>query len=77
MVSHKAQILDHFFFFIYINDLNHGVKFFKIHHFSVDTNHVHFTKSVNKLNKYINIDIKNLTNWLNAKKNSLNVKKLN
>ena len=37
-----------------------------------DTNLVHFSKSVNK---YINIGMKNLTNWLNAKKISLNVKK--
>ena len=36
---------------------------------------VHFSKSVNKLNKYINIDMKNLTNWLNANKISLDIKK--
>ena len=35
----------------------------------------HFDKPVNKLNKYINIDIKNLTNWFNATKISLNDKK--
>ena len=36
---------------------------------------VHFSKSANKLNKYINIDMKNLTNWLNANKISLDIKK--
>ena len=62
-------------FMIYINDLNHAVKFCKVHHFPDDTNLVHFNKPVQKLNKYINIDMKNLTNWLNANKISLNAKK--
>ena len=30
---------------------------------------------MNKLNRYINIDLKNLTNWLNASKILLDVKK--
>ena len=62
-------------FLIYINDFNHAVKLCKVHHFADDTNFVHFNKSVKKLNKYISIDMKNLTNWLNANKSSLNVKK--
>ena len=33
------------------------------------------TNSTKKLNKLINIDLKNLSNWLNANKISLNVKK--
>ena len=32
-------------------------------------------KSIKKLNKIINYDLKHLLYWLNAKKNSLNVKK--
>ena len=74
MVSLKVQFLDHLFL-IYINDLNHAVKFCKIHHFPDGTYLVHFNKSVNRLSKYISIDMKNLTNWLNANKISLNVKK--
>ena len=42
----------------------------------ISTNLVHFNKSLHKLNKYINIDMKNLTNWVNANKISLNVKKM-
>ena len=57
------------------NDLNHAIKFCKVHHFADDTNLVHFSKSENELNKYINIDMKNLTNWLNANKISLIIKK--
>ena len=34
-----------------------------------------FSKPITKLNKYVNLDMKNLTNWLNANKISLNVQK--
>ena len=33
-----------------------------------DSNLLHFSESVNKLNKYNNLDMKNLTDWLNANK---------
>ena len=71
----QVSVVGPFLFLIYINDLNHGMKFCKDHHFADDTNQLHFSKSVNKLNKYINFDMKNLTDWLNANKISLNVKK--
>ena len=51
------------------------MKFCKVHHFPSYSNLVNFSKSANKLNKYINMGMKILTNWLNAKKISLNVKK--
>ena len=57
MASHLRWLL----LLIYNNDLNHAIKFCKVHHFADDTNLVHFSKSVNKLNKDINIDMKNLT----------------
>ena len=47
----------------------------KVHHFADDTNLLFLTNSIKKLNKLINIDLKNLSNWLNANKISLNVKK--
>ena len=59
-MSLKVQSLAHFFF-IYVNDLNHATKFCKVHHFADDANLLHFSKSVNKLNKYINLDMKHLT----------------
>ena len=47
----------------------------KVHHFADDTNLLHFSKSVNSLNKHVNLDLKNLTlltnptecknNWVN------------
>ena len=57
---------------MYINDLNQARKF---HHFADETNLLHFSKSVTKLNKYVNLDVKNLTHCLNANKISLNMQK--
>ena len=54
--------------------MNQAIKFCKVHHFADDTN-LHFGKSMIKLNKYVNLDMKNLTDWLNANKISLNVQK--
>ena len=60
---------------IYINDLNVAIKHCKVHHFADDTNLLNINKSPKHLNKFINIDLKNLTKWLNANKISLNVLK--
>ena len=59
---------------IYLH-IYYAIKFCKVHQFADDTNLLHFSKSVNKLNKYINLDMKTLTDWLNANKITLNVKK--
>ena len=56
---------------LYINDLTQAIKLFKVHDFADDTNLLHSDKS----KKFVNIDLKNLVNWLNANKISLNVKK--
>ena len=55
--------------------MNQAIKFCKVHHFANDTNLLHFSKSITKLNKYVNLDMKNLTDWLNANKISVNVQK--
>ena len=54
---------------------NQAIKFCKVHHFADDTNLLYLRKSIKKLNKFVNIDLKNLINWLNANKISLNFKK--
>ena len=43
-------------FLLYINDLNQATQFCKV--FADDTNLLYFGKSVKKLNKFVNIDLK-------------------
>ena len=63
-------------FLLYINDLNQEIKTFnKVYHFAGDTNLLYLGNSIKKLNKLVNIDMKNLLYLLNANKISLNVKK--
>ena len=59
---------------LYIS-LIQAIKFCKVHHFVDDTNLLYLGKSIKKLNKHVNIDLKSLVNWLNANKISLNIKK--
>ena len=58
---------------LYINDLNQVIKFCKVYHFADDTNLLYFGKSIKKLDKFVNVDLKNLVNWLNANETSQNV----
>ena len=60
---------------IYINDLNHSIKYGRVHHFVDDTNLLHFNSSTKKINRVVNLETKHLSVWLNANKISLNVQK--
>ena len=62
-------------FLLYINDLHRAIWFCKVHYFADYTNFLFLTNSIKKLNKLITVYLKNLANWLNANKISLNVKK--
>ena len=62
-------------FLLYINDLNLAIKHCKVHHFADYTNLLYTNNSIKKLNKFLNKDLKNLTNWLNANKMTLNFDK--
>ena len=46
-------------FLLCINDLNRTIKICKVHHFADNTNLVHLGKSIKKLNKLVNSDLKN------------------
>ena len=46
-----------------------------VHYFADDTNLLCLSNSIKTLNKLVNADLKQLVNWLNANKISLNVKK--
>ena len=74
MVYLKVQSLI-LLFFIYINDVNQAIRFCKVYYFADDTNLFPFSKSITKPNKCINLNIKNLTDLLNANKISLIVQK--
>ena len=64
----QGSVIGPLLFLFYTNDLKQAIKFCKVHHFADDTKFLHFSKSVNRHNKYVKLDLKNLIYWLNAKK---------
>ena len=69
----QGSVLGSLLFLIYINDLHKAIQYCKVHEFADDTNLFHTSKSLKKLNKLVNRDMKHLNNWLGANKVSLNV----
>ena len=62
-------------FLVYINALQEAVTHSLIHHFADDTNILHCSKSLKKINKYINRDLSQIVQWLRANRISLNANK--
>ena len=61
----QGSVLGPLPFLIYVNNLHVVIKHCKVDHFANDTNLLIINKSLKRLNKLLNIDLKNLTNWLN------------
>ena len=59
----KFDILQELVFYsnliwVFINRINQSIKLPKVHHFADGTNLPKLSKSINKLNKYVNLDLK-------------------
>ena len=62
----QGSILGPLLFLVYINDLIEGITHSLIHHFADDTNILYCSKSLKKINKYINHDLSQIVQWLRA-----------
>ena len=71
----KVPYWDLFFPLVYVNELHVAIKCYEVHHFADDTNLLNFNSCVKSINKQVNYDLQNLSNWLKANKISLNVGK--
>ena len=64
----QGSILGPLLFLIYINNLHAAIKYSEVHHFTDDTNLLNFNSCVKSINKQVNYDLKNLSNWLKTNK---------
>ena len=71
----QGSVLGPLLFLIYINDLNNAIKFCITHHFADDTSLLYSNRSLKRIQKYVNLDLKSLCKWLKANKISLNASK--
>jgi hypothetical protein len=71
----QGSILGPLLFLIYINDLHESIKFCSTRHFADDTNLLLANKSLKKIRKCLNFDLRFLSKWLRANKISLNSSK--
>ena len=49
----QGSVVGLLLFLSYINYLNQAIKFCKVHHFADDTNLLHLSNSIKKLNKLV------------------------
>ena len=71
----QGFVLGPFLFILFINDLQKATEFSSVHHFADDTNLLLIDKSLKKINKHINRDLKLTVDCIRANKLSLNASK--
>ena len=71
----QVSVLGPLLFLNYINDLCKYVKYSETYHFADSTNMLQSHSSLETLAMQMNLDLKNLSQWLKANKLSLNVTK--
>ena len=71
----QGSVLGPLLFILFINDLHKAVEFSSVHHFADDTNLILTDKSMKKINKHINGDLKLVVEWIRTNRLSLNTSK--
>ena len=71
----RGSVLGPLLFLIYVNDLHAAIRCSTTRHFADDTNLLIHNNSLKQLTKHLNLDLRNLCNWLKANKISLNTSK--
>ena len=71
----QESVLGSLLFILFINDLHNNIEFSTVHHFAEDTNMLLVEKSLKKLKKQINRDLKLVVELISANKLSLNASK--
>ena len=71
----QGSILGTILFLLYINDLNNASRFCTTRLFADDTCLLIKNKNLKQLKKHLNLDLRNVCNWLKANKISLNSSK--
>ena len=71
----QGSVLGPLLFLLYINGIHNSLKHCTTRFFADDTNLKIENNSLEQLQKYLNLDLRNLSNWLKANKISLNTSK--
>ena len=71
----QGSVLGLLRFILFTNDLHKAAEFSSVHYFADDTNLILTDRSMKKINKDINRDLKLVVEWIRANRLSLNTSK--